>query len=231
MDVRNLKFKYKKSNKLILNDVSFTIKPYKLNVVVGLNGAGKTTLFDCLVNILKPLDGKINIPPIDQILYLTQTIHFSNVLKGKDFVKFIYRLDNRLIKDDPYYYMVDLDERGKDLFVHLWNTKIGKMSVGEKRWLFITMVSSLNRKLFIFDEPTSGVDPSSRLKILQKLELLIKNGSSCLISTHQLQDISNVDCNIIMLHEGKVKFEGGYNEWLKLYDTENPDIAFERSIG
>jgi ABC-2 type transport system ATP-binding protein len=230
MYVDNVSFKYEKSNKEILKDVSFKIIKDKVNVIVGLNGAGKTTLFDCLTDVLKPTEGIIDIPPINQILYLTQTIYFAPELKGKDFVKFIYRIDNRTVEKVPDFYTIGMDERSKELFLHLWGSKIGRMSSGEQRWLFVTMVSCLKRKLYILDEPTSGVDPSSRIKILRRIEELVKNGASCLMSTHQLHDLSHIECNIIMLHSGKVVYQGGYKEWLELHDTTNPDIAFDRAI-
>ncbi|MDQ0157455.1 ATP-binding cassette domain-containing protein [Robertmurraya andreesenii] len=230
MFVKNLSFKYKNSKREILKDISFNLKKDKVNVLVGLNGTGKTTLFDCITNILKPNEGVLNFPSIDQILYLTQTIYFSPELKGKDFVKFISRIDNKVPFKFPESYTIKMDERSRNLFLHLWNTKIGRMSVGEKRWLFITVLSGLKRKLYILDEPTSGVDPSSRIRILKNIDKLVKDGSYCFISTHQLQDLSHIDCNIIMLHLGKVIYEGDYYKWLENNNTHNPDIAFDRSI-
>lgn len=113
---------------------------------------------------------------------------------------------------------------------HLWSMKIGKMSVGERKWLFIALLSSIERKLYIFDEPTSGVDPSSRLKIMNKFKKLIENQRICIISTHQLQDLSYIDSHLILLHKGKVLYEGDFQDWLKLFNTINPDEAFARMI-
>lgn len=230
ISVKDVNFKYKSSKRDVLKQVTFSLKKDKVNVILGLNGAGKTTLFDCLTGIIKPLNGAINVPPLNEILYLTQSIYFSGELKGKDFAKFISRIDNRKASNTASTYVQGMDEMSKELFYYLWDTKIGRMSVGEKRWLFVIMVSNLKRNLYILDEPTSGVDPSARIKILRKIENLVKKGSYCLISTHQLQDLSHMDCHIIMLHKGRVIYEGDYNNWLSLNNTNNPDIAFENAI-
>ena len=107
---------------------------------------------------------------------------------------------------------------------------MGKMSFGERKWLFITLLSIIDRKVYIFDEPTSGVDPSSRRKIFRKIKRLIDDGKVCIISTHQLQDLMHIDCHLIMLHCGRIVFEGDYKEWLKSYNTTDPDEVFELMI-
>ncbi|MDQ0176603.1 AAA family ATPase [Bacillus chungangensis] len=228
MDIRNLTFKYPKGTKYVLDDVSFTLKKEKINAIVGVNGSGKTTLFDCITRVLTPQSGDINLPNINEILYLTQTIYFSPVIKGKDFAKFILRLDNRPANKDVQYFLEPLTDREKELFIHLWDLKLGKMSLGERKWLFITLLSQIiNRSIYIFDEPTSGVDPSSRRKIFTKISALIRNGKTCIMSTHQLQDLMNLECHLIMLHQGSIVYEGDFQEWLQKYDTSNPDEAFE----
>lgn len=79
------------------------------------------------------------------------------------------RLDNQAANKNVQYFLEPLTDREKELFIHLWDLKMGKMSLGERKWIFITLLSQIiNRSIYIFDEPTSGVDPSSRRKILQK---------------------------------------------------------------
>ncbi|UYM81484.1 ABC transporter ATP-binding protein [Heyndrickxia coagulans] len=230
MHVFNLKYKCKKAKDYVLNGVTFTLNTKKLNVIVGLNGAGKTTLFDCLTGNLTPETGEISLPDKKEMLYLTQNIFFSPEIKGKDFAKFVARLSGKKGSNQIDDYLDFLDSRERELMAHLWSMKIGKMSVGERKWLFIALLSSIERKLYIFDEPTSGVDPSSRLKIMNKFKKLIENQRICIISTHQLQDLSYIDSHLILLHKGKVLYEGDFQDWLKLFNTINPDEAFARMI-
>ncbi|UHA74281.1 ATP-binding cassette domain-containing protein [Paenibacillus sp. 481] len=230
MYVKHVSFAYPKADTNVLTDIHFELQPHKINVLAGLNGAGKTTLFDCMTGILKVSSGQLELPSISEILYLTQTIFFSSTIKGKDFVKFIAELSNKRASHNAIDYTEQMDERERELFVKLWNSKIGMMSVGEKKWLFVTMLTQVERKLYIFDEPTSGVDPSSRMKIMNRIQRLLEQNKWCIVSTHQLQELLHLDCHFIMLHNGKVAYEGDFKQWLNWHQTDNPDIAFERTV-
>lgn len=227
LEVKNLKFKYKKSNKYVLEDVSFSLKKDKLNAIVGVNGSGKTTLFDCITKVLKPQSGIVNLPDINEILYLTQSIFFSPLIKGKDLAKFIFDLSEIKNGYSIEYFYNDLTDSEIKLLNHLWDLKLGKMSYGERKWLFLTLLSIVDRSLYIFDEPMSGVDPSSRRKISSKIKKMISQQKICIISTHQLQDLSHIDCHLILLHEGTILYEGDYKQWLENYNSNDPDEVFE----
>lgn len=108
--------------------------------------------------------------------------------------------------------------------------KLGKMSVGEKKWLFVTLLSSIKRSLYLFDEPTSRVDPASRIQIMRRLQRLVDEGKTCLISTHQLHDLAQLDAHVIFLHGGRVLYEGDFQDWLDESGTSDPDEAFVRMV-
>lgn len=230
MKVSNLHFSYGKSNKLVLNDVSFTLAENKLNVLIGMNGAGKTTLLDCITGNLKPLSGELSLPPVSEILYLTQNVFFSRALKGSDFVIFVRELSGAKASNQVEDYLGDMDEKEQALFRHLWATKIGQYSVGEWKYLYFTSLFKIDRGLYILDEITSGIDPISRNKIMESLKKKISTGKTCLLSTHQLQDLHHIDTHLILLHDGEVKYEGDFLDWLNQYDTTNPDVAFNNCI-
>lgn len=231
MKVQNLCYKYSNAEKETLQNVSFELSKDKLNVLIGLNGAGKTTLFDCMTETLPIKKGALKLPSITEILYLTQNIFYSSELTGKDMALFLGslgKLKNFRSKDK---YLKSLNTlREKDLFNHLWDMRLGKMSVGERKWLFVMLLACIKRKLYIFDEPTSGVDPSSRRNIMKKLDELVNEGSTCLISTHQLHDLSHINSNVIFLHSGEVLYQGDYHEWLNNFKTEDPDQAFVEMV-
>ncbi|PAD71488.1 AAA family ATPase [Paenibacillus campinasensis] len=230
MNIKNLKYKYPRGKDFVLKDVSFSLHPNKLNAIVGVNGSGKTTMFDCITNVLKPQSGEINIPDVEDILYVTQSLFFSPVIKGKDFANFVKRIDNKAIVKETGYYTEKMSQREKDLFEHLWELRIGKMSIGERRWFFTHLLIMIDRSIYIFDEPTSGVDPASRKKIYQLIGKLIQEGKTCIISTHQLQDLMYLDCHLIILNKGMITYEGDFKEWLHISNSNNPDEAFENML-
>jgi len=230
MFVQHVKFAYPKSRPL-LQDVTFTLQPQKLNVLIGMNGSGKTTLFDCMTGALRPQAGEISLPVQSEILYLTQSIYYSDELKGKDVAFFIGRLA-RLdgFKQKTTYSTFLQSKREIDLFHHLWEIKVGKMSAGEKKWLFVTLLTAIPRSLYLFDEPTSGVDPATRLHIMRRFEKLIADGRTCLFSTHQLHDLLHTDAHVIFLHDGSIVYEGDFQDWLRAFQTTDPDVAFTKML-
>lgn len=230
MFVQHLQFAYPKSRAL-LHDVAFTLQPNKLNVLIGMNGSGKTTLFDCMTGALRPQAGDIALPDQSDILYLTQSIYYSDELKGKDVAYFIGRLAQLTDFKKQTTYSASLQSRREiDLFHHLWQMKVGKMSAGEKKWLFVTLLTTIPRALYMFDEPTSGVDPATRLHIMRRFEKLIADGRTCLFSTHQLHDLLHTDAHVIFLHDGSIVYEGDFQDWLQTFQTTDPDVAFTKML-
>lgn len=231
MIIQNLSFSYPKSSKELIKDLNLTFEKGVMNVVIGLNGAGKTTLFDIIIGQYKIDSGHIiDIPLAKDILYHVQGAYISFLVKGKDYIRLIYKISNKTNHKnyEGYISEMNFDERETELFKDLWDKKIGQMSVGERRWLYVTILSQIQRKLYIFDEPTAGVDPSSRIKIYKRLEGLIEDKNKILIiSTHHLQELKSLNCRLILMHRGELKFHGSFSDFLLEADTDNPDEAFD----
>jgi ABC-2 type transport system ATP-binding protein len=230
MRVVELSYGYPKSKQPVLHKVSFNIKQGKLNVLIGPNGAGKTTLFDLMARVIRPDEGLLDLPPLREILYQTQNPYFSHGLKGKDIAQFVARISGQRVVRDYTAYEDLLLERERAMLRRLWEMKLGLMSVGERKWLITLFSSIIPRKLYIFDEPTSGVDPVARLYILQRMKQLVADGNSVILSTHQLHELEGIDAHLIFLHQGMIIYEGDYHHWLKRTGIENPDQAFELMI-
>lgn len=230
--VKNLKYTYKNSDKAVLSNISFDLKRDRLNVLIGMNGAGKTTLFDCITNHLKAECNEINMPKLNDISFLTQYNYYAPNNTGEDLIKLFLGIipkdEKKKFKDHFYNSLSNIE---KEKYDHLLKMKIGKMSFGETKWLLTVIFSNLDRKLFLFDEPTSGVDPVSRKMIMEKLQSLIHKGKICLLATHQLQDLAHLNPHIIFIDHGEIVYEGNYDKWLELNHTQNPDVAFENTIG
>lgn len=231
--VDNLYFKYHESRGYVLENISTTFEPGTVNVLLGVNGSGKTTLFDIISGILlKKVDkGVVHGVNIKDTMYMTQGMLFPMGLKGKDFIRLFLKGDYRYqpkTNDNNY----DLfDGKFKEKIESLSNTYYGDMSIGERRWLTFTLAMKLERKIYLFDEPTSGVDPHSKADILDGIIDLSKNKDKVVImSTHVLHDLSEMNCKIHLLHKGKINFVGTYDEFLKKFNHSNPDKAFRNFI-
>ncbi|MDC6327290.1 AAA family ATPase [Staphylococcus auricularis] len=228
-EINDMTFKYKKTTYPALKNISFKLSPGVLNVLVGENGAEKTTLMDCMAGMHK-VDALHQLPPQRDMIYMTQNMFFTSYTTGQDIIQLIKHMGSAkecAQFDDKI--KQDLEPKELDKLDHLSHLSIGKMSEGEKKWLYITLLSALNRKLYLFDEPTSGVDPRSRKLIIKRLKALAKD-KTVLISTHQLQDLYHSTSQIIFIHDGKKIYDDTFDQWLIDMKTEDPDKAFEDTI-
>ncbi|WP_342478700.1 ATP-binding cassette domain-containing protein [Paenibacillus sp. FSL H7-0350] len=233
--LKNISFSYPKSSINVLENLNVTFEKGIANILIGLNGAGKTTMFDILIGETKPLKGEIiNFPILSEVLYHVQGAYISYLVTGKDYIKLVFTISGKKFIKEIDVLIEDMglvNTREKDLLKGLWNKRIGQMSVGERRWLYITTLCQIKKKVYIFDEPTAGVDPSSRIIIYKRLEELVENNEATLIvSTHHLHELKNMRCKIILLHKGKLLFEGSYSQFIGQHNTINPDEAFDKFI-
>ncbi|MBF8378223.1 AAA family ATPase [Alicyclobacillus mali] len=235
LQLEEVSFRYPRSNRWILKDLSATFEPGKLNAVIGLNGTGKTTLFDIIAGALPRPDGVLGAPSPERIVYQLQSVPLFNTLKGKDLVRLLMNIDHGATPSvGGFPHRLGLNERENALFERLWSTRLGAMSVGERRWLVTTCISSMDRDLYLFDEPTANVDPEARIRILFRLGKLAQRENTIVImSTHHLHELQYVDSMVYLLHEGRIRFQGPYEAFVNQVDGEphqNPDQIFHRLI-
>lgn len=231
MKIENLSYKYDKSNETILDDITLDFARDRINVILGVNGSGKSTLFDLITGVLESDQGFIEKVPRNEICYQLQGFGFPTIFKGKDIIRLIINTDIKK-KFSKYNEILSLPmpQREKDKLNRLWNLRVGDMSLGERRWLIISTMCMLNRKLYVFDEPMAGLDPDSRKNVLNKINTLRNGKNIILLSTHILHDLENIKCKIFFLEKGKLLFEGDYNSFLNQNNVQNPDEAFQKII-
>ncbi len=231
--INNLSYKYENSPHSILKNISVTFSSGVINVVIGKNGAGKTTLFDILTRLIRTEGNIVGLPSDKEIIYQLQGLLFPTTLTGKDLFRFFLYTDisnNLKIKNEPY---IDehMSKNEINFMHHIWNTKYGNMSVGERRYLSILAITLIKRKFYIFDEPTSGVDPEARVRVLNRITKLANDPEKIvLLSTHTLHELKNYPCKLHLLHHGVFEFQGSYQEFLEYYDSDDPDMAFYHMI-
>jgi len=215
----NVSFKYPKSDKFVLEDISFEINKNEKISIVGLNGAGKTTLVKLICRLYHPTNGKIYINGHDIFEYDYDSYMNSIATVFQDFKIFAFSIDENiscnfqnsntervmeLIKD------VGLDEKIKSLpkgvasmFGKAYDEDGIDMSGGEKQKIAIARALYKNASLIILDEPTSALDPLAEAEIYENFNNLVGDKTAIYIS-HRMS--SSVFCDkILIIDEGKVK--------------------------
>lgn len=203
LEIKNVSKKYKSFQ---LKDVSITLPKGYILGFVGENGAGKTTTIKALLNIVKRDSGTVSIlgKELDQyeneiksnIGYVSGDIFYPRK-KVKDITRVYKRFyttwDESIYQE--YIKKFDLDE----------NKRIDELSKGMCMKYSLALALSHHAQLLILDEPTTGLDPVARDKLLEVFQSLVEDGEiSILYSTHITTDLEKCADYIVFIKEGQI---------------------------
>src|SRR5690554_3884416 len=210
LEVENL---YKQFGELVaVNDISFYVKRGELYAFLGQNGAGKSTTIRMIITLLNKdkglvkLNGNIN---EDYIRNHIGVVFQENVLDDALTVK--ENLYNRgaLYLENKSKVAQRYDELALKLNLHeIENQKYKTLSGGQKRRVEIARALFSNPELLILDEPTTGLDPETRVVVWKVIERLRKeHGITVFLTTHYMEEAANADY-VVIIHKGKIVAEG-----------------------
>ena len=211
----------------VLSGIDLAIKEGGIFAVLGPNGSGKTTLIKSILGMVVPNKGTIFINNQNiksnsnyryQIDYLTQIANFPNNLKVKELIKMIKDLRGKTNKDK---HLIELFKLQPFL-----DKKLGTLSGGTKQKVNLVLTFMFNSPLIILDEPTTGLDPISLIRLKDLIQTEKAKGKTILITSHIMSFVEEVSDEIVFLLEGKIYFKGSITE-LKT-KTNQPD--FEHAI-
>lgn len=225
LEVVNIEKSY--GNKKILQGISFSIEKGQIKALVGPNGSGKTTLMNTMTNLLKRDGGQVlvdgkefkNEKIFNHISFFKDENILDENLYGMDYLNYIKNVYKRT-KDD-----VDrvIKEIGIESFV---KSKTGSYSLGMKKKLMLAMDFLPQRDIILLDEPLSGLDPTSVIKMMALIKKKAKDGQGILISSHSLNDIDEITNNILFLKDGKILEEVLENEkFIEIISNDNEKLS------
>ena len=204
IEIRHLTKNYGKSRGVI--DVSLNVKQGDIFGFLGPNGAGKSTTIRSMLGFLKINEGSINILGMDSVRdhekilrevgYMPSEAWFYDSMKVKDVIK--YAADVRGL---------DCSEEAQMLCERLkvdTNKKIKQLSLGNRKKVSIVCAMQHKPKLFIFDEPTGGLDPLMQKKFFELINEYVDKGATCLLSTHVLSEVDKYCKNAAIMREGRL---------------------------
>lgn len=220
ISVKNLVKKYRKSETLAVDDVSFEVLEGEFFTLLGPNGAGKTTIISILTTILSKTSGEVNISGFDIDKQSSQVrknigIIFQNPsldlnLTAEENIRFhcsLYGLYpfNPFFAFMPKSYQNRVFELAEVLGIKNEIFKpIKTFSGGMKRKLEIIRSLMHRPKVLFLDEPTTGLDPLSRKNLWEYLLQVRKESNTTIfLTTHYLEEAEQSD-NVCIINKGKI---------------------------
>ncbi|MDO5589905.1 MAG: ABC transporter ATP-binding protein [Lachnospiraceae bacterium] len=198
-----------------VNDLSFQVKKGELFAFLGVNGAGKSTTIAMICGQLRKDSGSVKVNGIEtdqqnaQIKRMLGVVFQDSVLDKPLTVKENLKSRAALYGVTGKAFEKRLGELVELLgFGDYLNRPTGKLSGGQRRRIDIARALLHRPKILILDEPTTGLDPQTRLVIWEVIEKLRKTeGMTVFLTTHYMEEAANVD-NIVILDKGRLVVEG-----------------------
>ena len=210
IEIRNIAKTYNKDTVLKID--SLEINSGQTFGLVGNNGAGKTTLFSALLDLIKPTTGEVLNNGIN-VRTSEDWKTFTSAFLDESF------LISYLMPEEYFYFVGELRNFNKDKvdeflkqFEDLFNGEIlgGKkfirdLSKGNQKKVGIVAALIGDPEVIILDEPFANLDPTTQIRLKKIIKNLSqKVGLTVLVSSHDLQDVTEVSDRIVLLEKGLV---------------------------
>lgn len=227
IELRGVKKSYGKTE--VLHGVNITVPTGSVFGMVGVNGAGKSTLLRLMAGVLRPDEGKI--------LFDGEPVFENTDVKGGIF----------FLADEPYYasgttgrqlaalykafypaFDNNVFESRCALFSLNSAAPIRNFSKGMKRQIFLSLALACRPKYLLLDEAFDGLDPNARLEFKRALIDIGESGTTTVIASHSLRELTDICTDFALIGGGKVKRGGNLED--NLSSVHKFQAAFPREI-
>ncbi|MBK9636366.1 MAG: ABC transporter ATP-binding protein [Bacteroidetes bacterium] len=193
----------------ILDQLNLELLKGQSIALIGPNGSGKTTLIKCLLGLVVPTSGEIQIDGVDTIgtwLHRSNIGYMPQIGRYPDNITVMQLFEMiKEVRKDTY---TKLDEEllhSFDIF-KFENKTMRSLSGGMRQKVSACLAFMFDPEILILDEPTAGLDPISSEILKEKLKKELNKGKLVLITSHILSDLEELTDKIIYLNEGKIVF-------------------------
>lgn len=233
ISIKNLSKSFKKVR--VLEDISLEVKRGTMLALLGPNGAGKTTTVRILSTLLAPDGGEVRVAGFD-VVKDSYNVRASIGLTGQyAAVDELLSGEENLIMMGRLYHLskADAKRRAAELLsefdlVDAKDRPAKTYSGGMRRRLDLALSLIATPPILFLDEPTTGLDPRSRLKIWEIIEKLLKSGTTILLTTQYLEEADKLADQIAVLDRGRIIAVGTSDELKARVGRERLEVTIEK---
>jgi energy-coupling factor transporter ATPase len=234
IETKNLTYTYPSAPKPSILDVSFKVEKGEFVLITGPSGCGKTTLCRCFNGLIPhfyqgELKGEITVADIDPLKHHTYEMakHVGLVFQNPENQLFAlsvekdvaFGLENIGVPREEIRKKVDHAMNLTGIY-DLRERSPHEISGGQQQRVAIASVLAMEPEIIVLDEPTSFLDPLSAEKIFEVInDLNKKQGITVILVEHRLDLTAKYTNHLIVMDEGKIRFEGNPREILRSDET------------
>nr|WP_240449289.1 ABC transporter ATP-binding protein [Streptomyces harenosi] len=190
--------------------VSLDVFPGELYALLGTNGAGKTTVVETLEGHRRPSAGHVEVLGRDpagerhlirrEVGMMLQESGFAGELTALETIRMWAGLST--VPSDPGRALEAVD------LTHRSRVRVQNLSGGERRRLDFALATLKAPRVLFLDEPTTGLDPESRVRMWELIDASVRAGTTVLLTTHYLEEAEALADRIAIMHEGRIVVSG-----------------------
>lgn len=219
LKVNDLFFQFDKTKEWVIKELSFTLRKGELYTLLGGNGSGKSTFLKLLCGILKPQQGKIFLgnKRIKNVLHNSRDIGY---LPQNPKLFFIQDTVGQEIQSTMNQWGIKDNQLVESLLErlnisHLLDSHPHDLSGGELQKAALVCILLRNPSILLLDEPTKGLDPISRVNLVEILQGLQSKGVSILMSTHDVEFAAKHANTCGMMFQGSITAQASPRSFFK----------------
>ena len=209
IELKNITKKFK--NHTALNDLNLTVNTGEVYGLLGANGAGKSTTINLILGFLEvdagsiQIGGQGNASSIDstQIGYIPENVNLYPYLSGLENVDYFTRLAGRTYSQTELSSF--LVKCGLSEVAH--TKRLSEYSKGMRQKVGIAIAYAKNAKVYLLDEPASGLDPLASNQLSELLKMLASDGATVLMASHDIFRVRESCDRIGILKQGQLVHE------------------------
>ena len=234
LSVSNLSHRY--TSQWALSDVSWSLTRPGVYGLLGVNGAGKSTLMNIVCGVITQRSGSVEVCGADTVAepdrakgglgFLPQQAPLHDELNVREYLGHAARL--RGLSGSVLAHSVD-EVIARCRLGGVQSRLLGNLSGGYRQRVGLAQAIVHDPTLVVLDEPTNGLDPNQMVPV-RELIREIGLSSVVVLSTHILSEVEEMCSELLMLHEGKVVFEGQIAEFVGHVESEAVDVRFDGEI-
>ena len=227
------------SEKVVLSNISTVFETGKTSLIIGQSGSGKTVLLKCIIGLLTPSSGEILYDgrPLSSMEKKERTLLRSELgmlFQGSALFDSLTVQENVLFPLQMFSAMSDEEKRERANYcldrVGLSGTQKkfpSEISGGMQKRAAIARAIALNPKYLFCDEPNSGLDPLTSIKIDELIsDITDEYQMTTIINTHDMNSVISMGEKVVFIYEGENHWEGSKDALLKSNNQHLKDFVF-----
>lgn len=226
--IEDISFAYRKGRKQVFRHFNAELELGGIYGLLGKNGAGKSTLLHLMAGLVAPSEGKVLLHG-EEMSKRSVTSLQSLFLVPEEFSLPAVSLDRYVRYMAPFYprFSAEILKRALDCFELSGDLHLDRLSMGQRKKVFVSFALAANTEWLLLDEPTNGLDIPGKRQFRKILVQEMNEERGVVISTHQVQDVEHLLDRLLIVDQGQAllqKTVAEVCEILRFTQTSDPNL-------